>query len=134
MACKPFDGHIRKNGYGQLYHKPTKKYQYAHRVAYMEAYGPIPEGLVVRHKCDNPSCVNPEHLELGTQTDNMQDAVKRGRSAAGMRNGMAKLTPEDAERIRFIIASKEVSQRALAREYKVSPQTINNIVHGRHWQ
>jgi hypothetical protein len=51
----------------------------AHRVAYLEMVGPVPAGLEVRHKCDNPPCVNPEHLEVGTHKDNMQDKVKRGR-------------------------------------------------------
>ncbi|WP_428832632.1 HNH endonuclease signature motif containing protein, partial [Pseudomonas aeruginosa] len=50
-----------------------------HRLAYADAHGPIPDGMLIRHKCDNPACFNVNHLELGTQRDNMQDASKRGR-------------------------------------------------------
>ena len=56
----------------------TSKFK-AHRVSYEMANGPIPDGLIIRHKCDNPNCVNPKHLESGTQKDNMLDASFRGR-------------------------------------------------------
>lgn len=70
-------------GYGQM--RVNTVLQVAHRLAYMDCVGPIPDGLVVRHKCDNPPCCNPNHLELGTQKDNMDDATKRGRMDRGKR-------------------------------------------------
>ena len=75
--CWPWDGVVDHNGYGRVVFM-TSVYK-AHRVSYEMANGPIPDGLLVRHKCDNPNCVNPNHLEVGTHADNMADAVKRGR-------------------------------------------------------
>lgn len=72
-GCWEFTGARDKKGYGYIGESlPSKKQHTAHRAAYMLAIGPIPEGLVVRHKCDNPPGINPDHLELGTQADNME--------------------------------------------------------------
>jgi hypothetical protein len=71
-----------------------------HRHVYEEMFGEIPEGLVVRHKCDNRGCINPEHLELGTSKDNSQDMVKHGRSLKGEKHPNSKITEEDVKAIR----------------------------------
>ncbi len=68
-------------GYGQFYEESA--HILAHKWAYKTFIGPIPKGSVIRHSCDNPSCVNPQHLSLGTRQDNVDDAVKRGRLAKG---------------------------------------------------
>ncbi|UNA05395.1 HNH endonuclease motif protein [Pantoea phage vB_PdeP_F5M1C] len=112
-------------GYG-LISIGRQRQAYAHRVSYFVFNGPISEGLVVRHKCDNPCCVNPEHLEVGTQEDNMQDCKKRGRISAppvarGVHNHKTKLTDEQ---VAYIVNSKK-SSRELANEFGVSPQAIN---------
>jgi hypothetical protein len=75
--CWPWRGVCDQHGYGRVsfMHKRFK----AHRVSFEMANGPIPDGLIVRHRCDNPNCVNPNHLEAGTHKDNMQDASRRGR-------------------------------------------------------
>lgn len=70
-------------GYGMM--RVNTVLHTAHRLAYMDYMGQIPDGLVVRHKCDNPACCNPHHLELGTQKDNLDDATKRGRLDRGKR-------------------------------------------------
>lgn len=75
--CWEWSANSYSNGYGQF--QLNGKPHLAHRIAYELVNGPIPKGLVVRHKCDNPSCIKPEHLELGTQFDNIRDMVKRGR-------------------------------------------------------
>lgn len=77
-GCWEWIGSKRHFGYGQVYFKgrPGRK---AHRVAWERTYGPIPEGMGVLHKCDNPPCINPDHLFLGTPEDNVQDMFKKGR-------------------------------------------------------
>ncbi len=67
-----------KNGYGKL--RRGKKWMLAHRQAWIDAHGPIPEGMLVLHKCDNPPCVNVNHLYLGTNKDNSRDMYDRGRA------------------------------------------------------
>lgn len=76
-GCWEWTGTRVEFGYGQIIRDGRRLR--AHRVAYEIAYGPIPDGLVVRHKCDNPPCVRPDHLELGTRADNNQDRENRGR-------------------------------------------------------
>lgn len=112
------------SGYGRI-SIGHQKLDYAHRVSYREHVGPIPDGLLVRHKCDNPCCCNPEHLEVGTQADNMQDCVKRGRHSKppvfkGEANHKTKLTEED---VKFILKSDE-SPTDLAKRFGVTPQAI----------
>ncbi|HCA7769786.1 TPA: HNH endonuclease [Pseudomonas aeruginosa] len=78
-SCWEWSGAKDGKGYGTINSGCGKSPQKAHRISYEMAHGPIPDGLVVRHKCDNPGCVNPSHLEVGTQKDNSADMVDRGR-------------------------------------------------------
>ncbi|APD19630.1 endonuclease [Pectobacterium phage PP74] len=120
------------SGYG-LISIGHQKQAYAHRVSYREFHGEIPEGLVVRHKCDNPCCCNPEHLEVGTHKDNMQDCKKRGRMVMppvhiGEANHKTKLTESDVE---FILKSDK-TLKELAEMFGVTPQAIRwRQKHGR---
>ena len=74
--CIEWQGYCQEDGYG--YVGKDGRYWLAHRLAWTEAYGPIPDGQVVRHRCDNPPCVRLDHLELGTQADNVRDRDTRG--------------------------------------------------------
>lgn len=96
----------------------------AHRASFLLAYGHIPDGLRVLHRCDNPSCVRPDHLFIGTQQDNVRDCIAKGRHS--------KLTPEQVTQIRQSLASG-VSQLALSRAFNVKPTTICDIAHRRSW-
>lgn len=103
-----------------------------HRLAAELAFGQIPLGQVVRHKCDNPGCVNPFHLELGTHQDNMDDRNKRGRQASGQRHANAKLTDEMVASIRQRLANGEKG-RHIAKDYGVTESTVSTIKTGKHW-
>lgn len=94
------------------------------------------EGLVIRHRCDNPSCINPTHLETGTPMDNVMDRVARGRSASGECNGHAKLTVEQVEEITSIYIARhpEFGGAALARRFGVNQTTISKIIIGKRWK
>jgi hypothetical protein len=109
----------------------------AHRVSYMLHYGEFPEqGLVVRHKCDNPGCVNPHHLEPGTHAENANDKKARGRTKngdqRGSANGAAKLTEEHVSVIRLRIAQGETN-KDIARDYRVTHAMISRIRLGKAW-
>ena len=103
------------------------------RFIYSEMFGEIPEGLVVRHKCDNPLCINPEHLELGTHQDNANDRVKRDRQAKGSRNGNAILNEEQVKEIKLLILNGK-KNKELSEKYEVHPNIISDIRHERKWK
>lgn len=107
---------------------PVQKNVYAHRLAWALSHGPIPGGQHVLHSCDVPRCVNPEHLFLGTQKSNMEDAARKGRLHAA-RPGKQKLTSTQVADIRTAAARGE-RQIDLARAFGVSESCISQIVKG----
>jgi hypothetical protein len=121
-----------RNGYGSFGARAGGE-RIAHRWSYHAAYGPIPAGVYVLHRCDVRACVNPGHLFLGTHDDNMRDMDAKGRRALGERASGAKLTNAQALEILSRYARGGVSQRALAREYGVHCNTIGQLVRGRRW-
>ena len=107
-----------------------------HRVSYEHFVGPIPNGLFVCHKCDVRHCVNPDHLFVGTNSDNVQDCVKKGRlitpNLRGEAHGSAKLTEDDIRAIR-ILAQSDKTQKSIAIHFGVSRGLIWHILNGKRW-
>jgi hypothetical protein len=126
-GCWLWTGNVGTHGYGQIWHEG--KLQSAHRAAWLLYRGPIPAGLMVLHRCDNRACCNPEHLFLGTDSDNKADMVAKGRSPRRERNGFAKLTELQVSAIR----ADRRSQRAIALDYGVRHGTIGAIKRGHTW-
>lgn len=106
----------------------------AHRVAYELAHGPIPEGLFACHHCDNRACCNPRHLFVGTQQENLDDCIAKGRTASGERCNAAKLTWAQVDDVRNRWAIGGITQAQLALEVGISKQQISKIVQGASWK
>lgn len=137
LLCTEFDGVKNRKGYGQVWFE--SKLVGAHRKAYVLHHGLCLkdiEGKVVRHMCDNPSCVNPDHLLLGTVQDNNKDRQERGRSAKRGAHGEAKLSEEDVLFIRtFYQRGKgKMNTVFLSGKFSVTPSTINRIINGKTWK
>ena len=133
-GCWEVISHVpNRNGYIELYrnHKIVR----AHRLSYKTFCGPIPQGLYVLHHCDNPPCINPNHLYVGTQTDNMRDCRLRGRMASqkGAKNGNAKLSEKDVLNIFNSDKKGSADIKSLSRKYSVTKETISQIIRGVRW-
>lgn len=129
-GCWIFTGKISPTGYGRFF---TNGQQFAaHRASYESRFGKIPTGLHVLHKCDVTSCINPNHLFLGTNRDNVADRVKKGRTKTGIgeANRHAKLTRKDVQDIRASTARN----RWLATKYGVDENTICSIKKHKIWK
>ena len=101
----------------------------AHRAMWELTCGPIPDGLCVLHKCDNPPCVNPAHLRLGTKAENSREAIERGLMPRGIDRWNAKLTEDLVRHIRLASGS----QRAIAEQFGVSQQAVGKVKRGSTW-
>jgi hypothetical protein len=124
--CWIWTGPLAHFGYG-VYKKKR-----AHRIAFEMVHGPIPPGVFILHSCDNPPCVNPAHLRMGTQRENMEDRADRGRKPTGEASrawARSSLTPDDIRAIR----ADPRSGGALAPTYGVSRATIGDIRRRRSW-
>lgn len=113
-----------KAGYGITWH--DNKWAYAHRVAVNAS-----KGQVVRHLCDNPSCVNPEHLQIGTHKENSEDMVQKRRQAYGEKAGAAKLTWEQVQQIRKLT---HVPSRTVAKLFGCSKTNVLDIRKNKIWK
>lgn len=144
-GCWLWRGASGKNGYGKIRRNGVRVM--AHRASYELCVGPIPDGLKVCHHCDNGRCVNPSHLFVGSQRENMQDALKKGRLPVAHRRGeshyRSKLTTAQASEIKRLyacgrqhkhLARGEYTQSQIAKMVGCSPSTVNQIVRGVSWR
>jgi DNA-binding CsgD family transcriptional regulator len=130
-TCWVWTGHSH-HGYGTISWN-NRAFQ-THRVSYELFVGPIPDGLQVLHRCDNPPCLRPDHLFLGTQAENIADMIAKGRGIIGKQNGHAKLTESSVRSIRELYAGGGNTQKELAREFGVHPRTISQILQRKKWR
>ncbi len=129
-GCWEWTGPQDGKGYGRL--NAGNKRHLAHRYSYELYLGPIEKDYLVCHKCDNPLCVNPEHLFIGTHQDNMTDMVNKQRNTRGQDKHNAKLTSEDVIIIRKLLAAGAY-QRVIAERFGVERKCISDIKTGRNW-
>jgi len=137
--CWVWNGPRSDKGYG-TWHFSNNSYVLVstHRFIWTAVNGEIPEELLVLHRCDNPPCVNPEHLFLGSYSDNTQDCIRKGRFVIGDRPrgeacNKAKLTEVDVRKIREL-SSDGFQQRDIAEQLQVSQSAISCVLRGRTWR
>jgi hypothetical protein len=136
--CTIWPGYKDRDGYGITSRRG--KWMRAHRAAWFDVHGKIPEGLLVMHECDNPSCINVEHLKLGTVLDNNRDAIAKGRRARfsgrrfdctgvrGERHPHSKLTDAQREEIFTLYHAHQVPQIEIARRYGISQTGVSKVL------
>jgi hypothetical protein len=129
--CWEWNRAVDTDGYGQFYAngKTIKAHQYS-----FELHFGSRDGLSVLHKCDNPKCVNPNHLFLGTPKDNVGDAIKKGRMLVGEKNPNAKLTKDNVQEIRKLYSRDLKNSGELAKRFGVSRTMILDIVKKKNWR
>lgn len=106
----------------------------AHREMYERHYGKIPEGSILLHSCDNPGCVNPSHLSIGTHQDNQRDKFEKDRQAKGETVGSSKLTEKQVIEMREMYSFRKCTYKDLALKYGVSKDTVQKAVRGIYWR
>lgn len=137
-GCWPWTGAVTAFGYGRLGDKSKRKTLVTHRVAWEAINGPIPEGLCVLHRCDNPPCCNPTHLFVGTRSDNAKDMMNKGRGTlsqhkfTGERHGRARLTESKVAEMRALFAAG-VSVSAIARQFNAARSTVDHVLKNETW-
>ena len=129
--CWIWEGTMISNGYGHfcVYHEHPVL---AHRYSWTLFNGKIPKNKYVLHKCNNPKCVNPSHLYIGTQKDNIRDVINNGKFIYGSKHPISKLTEIDIPKI-IEFSSQGISQRKIASMFKINQTTIWKIIHGLAW-
>jgi hypothetical protein len=130
--CIVWTGGINHRGYGQAWSGENGEYTSAHRLSYTVHNGPIPDGMLVRHTCDNRPCINPKHLIVGTHVDNMNDMVERDRSLKGELNPATRLTDKDVRSIRAARSAGE-TLASIAARFGIGASTVARIATYKSW-
>lgn len=121
-----------KDGYPKI--RRNNKYLRLSRYIYKQKYGFIDNSKFVMHECDNPSCINPKHLKLGTHQENMDDRQNKNRQPYGENNGSSILTEIQVHEICKLLEEKKYTQKYIGSKYNVNNSTISNIVRGAAWK
>lgn len=133
--CWDWKGLVNSNGYGRF--SLNDRHQLAHRVSFEIFIGQIPQGKVVCHSCDNRLCVNPKHLWLGTQAENITDAVRKGRNFSpdtrAEKNGNKKLDWDSVRQIRSMFRSGS-KRYLIAQSFGVASSTVGEIIANKTWK
>ena len=130
--CWEWQRSLTSRGYPRTSHRGVRTIM-VHRLAYEVHKGPVPPGISVCHKCDNPKCVNPNHLFLGTVTDNQRDKFWKGRHPHCGTHGRARMTDDEARMVRATAKCPD-DYRRFARQFGVGYGTIYNLVRGNSWK
>ena len=134
-GCWVWTGNKNANGYGVIA-GDEGRYRHqrrAHRVSWELLHGPLDKSVFVCHRCDNPPCVNPDHLFIGGPAENQADRVQKGRTTRGDKHPQAKLTALDVRKIRMV-AQLGIPQHMIAKVFSVSRTNISAIIGGRSWK
>ena len=130
--CWEWQGTKTTDGYGIFYH--DKIIYYTHRLSYELFVDKIPDGLQILHSCDNPCCINPEHLRVGTNYDNVQDRQAKNRQAKGISHGRHKLTENEVLEIKRLYSTGKYTQQELSDNFNMSRSHICNIINNKFWK
>lgn len=133
--CWVWTACINNDGYGSGQDPDTKKTVRSHRASYEIHFGEIPPGKLVLHKCDNPPCVNPSHLFLGTQRENVYDCIRKNRRALlfGEAHGRAKLKERTVKLIRELHNDYGIPITPLSEWFGVRKQSVKKILENKNW-
>lgn len=128
-SCWTWTSHLSRAGYGRT--TLNGKAIHAHQLSYIYHCGDIPDGMVVCHRCDNPPCVNPNHLFLGTPRENNDDKVRKRRHCFGEKHSLAKLTNQDVVKMRELT---HLGRKQLAAMFNVAVPTVGDVLSRRTWR
>jgi hypothetical protein len=134
-TCWTWTGAIYRGGYGHFRRKVDGKWKMykTHRYSYEYYHGPIPEGKIILHSCDNPACVNPNHLSVGTHKENTGQCIARGRKVFGI-NPNHRSHSQLCYAIReYHISNPSLTGRAVAKQFNTSPAQVSRILNNKIW-
>lgn len=134
-GCWEWQGCRTVKGYGRMNFRVDGNLHqvYVHRMVWELERGEIPDGLSLCHHCDNPRCVRPDHIFVGTNSDNVRDGFSKGRFPAGESSKLSKLTESQVVRIRLALVRGHLTQREIAAQFGIGQQNVSAIKRGKSW-